>query len=58
MDLNALLDRVNSKEAFLEFVAALQDDWEAERVEEQTKPSSPYGPGGAWLGKWRLWSFS
>ena len=45
MDLDALLDRVNSKETFLEFVGALRDDWEVECAMEKASPSSPYGPG-------------
>jgi hypothetical protein len=65
MDLDALLDRVNSKETFLEFVAALRDDWEAERAEGKATPSSPYGPGargwengsiGAFLDAMHAWA--
>ena len=39
-----MIERVNSKESFLEFVAALRADLEASRAEEQTAPSSPYSP--------------
>ena len=35
---------VNSKETFLEFVAALRADWEASQADESVQPSSPYGP--------------
>jgi hypothetical protein len=45
MDLDKLLNNVNSKEAFLEFVHALAADRaEEEELEKQT-PSSPYGSG-------------
>jgi hypothetical protein len=44
MELHELAQRVDSKETFLEFVAALRADWEASRSEESTQPSSPYGP--------------
>lgn len=44
MELHELADRVNSKETFLEFVAALRADFEASRTEENSQPSSPYGP--------------
>ena len=43
-ELHKLAERVNSKESFLEFVAALRADWEASRAAEQVSPSSPYGP--------------
>jgi hypothetical protein len=39
-----MIERVDSKESFLEFVAALRTDWAASRAAEQTSPSSPYGP--------------
>lgn len=42
MNLHELAQRVNSKETFLEFVAALRTDWEAARAEESAHPSSPY----------------
>jgi hypothetical protein len=45
MNLDELLDQVNSKETFLSFVDALQDDWEAEQAEELIKSSFPYEPG-------------
>jgi hypothetical protein len=44
MELYELAHRVDSKETFLEFVAALRTDWEASRAEESAQPSSPYGP--------------
>jgi hypothetical protein len=44
MELHEMADRVNSKERFLEFVAALRADWEASRAEESAQPSSPYSP--------------
>jgi hypothetical protein len=44
MELHEMIDRVDSKESFLEFVAALRSDLEASRAEEQVRPSSPYGP--------------
>lgn len=39
-----MADRVNSKETFLDFVAALRADWEASRAEESAQPSSPCSP--------------
>ena len=44
MELYELAHRVDSKETFLEFVAALRADWEASRIEESAQPSTPYGP--------------
>ena len=44
MELDELIEQVNSKESFLEFVEALQTDWQASRDEEKVSPSSPYGP--------------
>lgn len=44
MELHEIARQVNSKETFLEFIAALRADWEASRGEEKTQPSSPYGP--------------
>lgn len=44
MELYELAHRVDSKETFLEFVAALRADWEASRVEASAQPSAPYGP--------------
>jgi hypothetical protein len=44
MELYELAKRVDSKETFLEFVAALRADWEMSRAEEKAKPSSSYGP--------------
>src|ERR1017187_1878661 len=37
-------DRLDSKETFLAFLAALRRDWELSRVEEASHPSSPFGP--------------
>ena len=65
MDLDQLLDRVNSKESFLEFVAALRDDWEAERAEEQGRTPPILGQGlhgwengtiGAFLDAMHAWT--
>jgi hypothetical protein len=42
MELHEIADRVNSKETFLGFVAALRADWEASCAEESAQPSSPY----------------
>jgi len=39
-----MVERVDSKESFLEFVVALSADLEASRVAEQVSPSSPFGP--------------
>ena len=44
MELHELAQRVDSKDTFLEFVAALRADWEASRAEESAHPSSPYSP--------------
>jgi len=44
MELHELAEHVDSKETFLEFVAALRADWEASQAEESAQPSSPYGP--------------
>ena len=44
MELHELAQRVDSKETFLEFVAALRADWKASRVEEGAHPSSHYSP--------------
>ena len=45
MDLNNLLEKVNSKETFLQFVKALKEDKIDEGEKEKIKPSNPYGPG-------------
>jgi hypothetical protein len=45
MDLNDLLEKVNSRQSFLNFVAALRDDKIDEEQKEKIKKSSPYGPG-------------
>ena len=49
MELDKLIERVDSKESFLEFVAALRGDWESSRAAEHVRRSSPYGPDpGGW----------
>ena len=45
MDLDELLEKVNSKSSFLEFVKALKQDKIDEDEKEKINPSSPYGPG-------------
>jgi len=45
VDLNELLDKVDSKETFLEFVNALKRDKEDEDKKEEENPSAPYSPG-------------
>jgi hypothetical protein len=45
MDLHEMIERVDSKESFLEFVAALRADWDASRVDEQASPYGPYARG-------------
>ena len=45
MDLNQMLDKVDSKQSFLEFVSALSADWFKEEELEKHSPSNPYGPG-------------
>ena len=45
MDLNELLEKVDSKETFLQFVKALKEDKVEEDEKEKTSPPSPYGPG-------------
>jgi hypothetical protein len=45
MDLYTLLEKVNSKETFFEFVDALKNDKEDEDEKEKINPSSPYSPG-------------
>jgi hypothetical protein len=52
MDLDGLLDQVNSKETFLAFVAALRNDWEAARTEEHGWEN---GSIGAFLGAMQAW---
>lgn len=41
-DLEQAVQRVNSKESFLEFVSMLGADWEMSQAIEKTTPSSPY----------------
>lgn len=49
MKLHEKADRVDSKETFLEFVAALRADWEASRTKESAQPSSLFSPdSGGW----------
>jgi len=45
MNLNELLEKVNSKESFLQFVKALKEDKIGEDKKEKIKPSSPYASG-------------
>lgn len=45
MDLNDLLDKVNSKDSFLQFVKALKEDKIDEDEKEKAQPSSPYTSG-------------
>jgi hypothetical protein len=40
MELYEYAQRVNSKETFLEFLSALRSDWEAFRIEDQSKKKS------------------
>ncbi len=43
-DLSEIARRVDSRETFLEFVAALRAEWELARAEEAANPSPSYGP--------------
>lgn len=45
MDLEDILDRVNSRESFLAFVRALMEDRKDETRKESVNQSSPWGPG-------------
>lgn len=45
MNLNELLEKVNSKETFFQFVKALKEDKIEEDEKESKKPSSPYETG-------------
>jgi hypothetical protein len=45
LDLHELLDQVNDRDSFFEFVRALVRDREEEVARERVSPSSPYGPG-------------
>lgn len=65
MDLNQLIEKVNSKETFLEFVRALAADWEEERRLEKEIPPKPYSAGangwengsiGAFLDAMQAWA--
>ncbi len=44
MKLRELIERVNSRDSFLEFVAALRADLLASNAQEAAAPSSPYSP--------------
>jgi hypothetical protein len=44
-NLYALADQVTDEATFVQFVAALAEDWEDERRKEGAAPTSPYGPG-------------
>ena len=44
MDLNQVVQQVDSKETFLEFVSLLCADWQSSQATEKTNPSAPYGP--------------
>ncbi len=49
MDLNQLLDRVENRESFFEFVRGLVTDRTQAVEQEAANPSSPYGPdAGGW----------
>lgn len=49
MNLNEILEKVNSKETFFEFVEALKKDKENEDEKEKINPSAPYSSGAnAW----------
>lgn len=45
MELDELLEKVNSKKSFLDFVEALKDDKIDEDQKEKENPSSPYSDG-------------
>ncbi|WP_203226135.1 MULTISPECIES: hypothetical protein [Pseudomonas] len=45
IDLHELLERVSDEESFIRFIEALGSDFASERLQEETSPSSPYGPG-------------
>jgi hypothetical protein len=44
-DPNELIAQVVDETSFLQFLAALKDDWDDEQAKESVAPSSPYGPG-------------
>ncbi|MFN0064106.1 MAG: hypothetical protein ACKVPX_16485 [Myxococcaceae bacterium] len=44
MELYELIERVNSRDTFLEFVAALRADLRESNEQEAAVPSSPYSP--------------
>jgi hypothetical protein len=49
MELHEKVERVNSRDTFLEFVSALRDDLLASHAKEARTPSSPHGPAaGGW----------
>jgi hypothetical protein len=45
MELEQLVNQVNSKETFLEFVRALAADWDEEQQLEKKSSSNPFGRG-------------
>ena len=45
MNLDDLLEKVNSRQSFLDFVGALRDNKIDEDKKEEIKKSNPYGPG-------------
>lgn len=45
MDLDDLLEKVDSKESFLQFLKALKEDKMDEDKKEVEQPSPPYGSG-------------
>ena len=44
MDLDELLERIKTKDDFIQFTKKLRDDKVLDDKEEKTNPSSPYGP--------------
>jgi len=44
-NLFALLDTVVDEDTFIEFLSALEADWNDEREKEKVKPSAKFGPG-------------
>ena len=45
MDIDELIDSVETEEDFLNFLLVLAEDREDEVEKEKANPSSPYGPG-------------
>ncbi|MFL6229105.1 MAG: hypothetical protein ACJ741_10030 [Pyrinomonadaceae bacterium] len=65
MDLQHLIDRVNSKESFLEFLEALEKDWDKDQELSKGAPDAPFavsplgwenGTVGAFLEAMRAWA--